>query len=287
VLDLNGLLVKRWHTRPRHVPTAAYVAKKWVLLRKGWVDFLQNLFTNFHVGIWSSMERHNIMPILEHMEHMAGRAYNWFIVWTGQECYQENGFYHPDKPDVPARLKRLNAIYTHTSFIGHIIPSNCLLIDDSAYKACLNISCTGIFPNAFHESEKEDFLNTTLWPYLQRMDGDVMDYIRGNPFGQPEVTISHPHYTHFAPLIRRLGSKGQTKGLLGGVSQEATSRLSINSRASDSKHVASIRRKGNQKQRLGHSLSRGEIIVLSQLYGLEKSNFSETEGRKYVKSTFQ
>ena len=172
------------------------------------------------------------------------RSYDWFILWRGQECYQEDGFYHPDKLDVHARLKRLSSLYMHTTFIGRILPANCLLIDDSAYKACLNIYGKGIFPTSFHESEINDFLNMTLWPYLQCMDGDVMDYIRANPFGQPEVTISHPHYAYFAPFIRRLGSKGHTKGLLGGVSQEATSHLSITSRASDSKDVASIRRKG-------------------------------------------
>ena len=226
------------------------------------------------------MLRHNINPIIKHMEHKLHMKLDLFVVWSGQECFQEMGFFNPDKPDVPAMFKRLNTLYFHSDYIGSVRPTNCLLIDDSPYKGCLNYLNTGIYPRTFNVSEVDDFLNGTLWPYLEDIRGEnIMDYVEEHPFGQPQITLEHRDFNRFAPLIKQVGSMFWKKeGLPGGASfnEECTSKLR--------KCVRKVSRKVSRK---ATPLSRGEIMVYSELFGMGKHIFSENEGRKFVKRIFK
>ena len=89
--------------------------------------------------------------------------------------------------------------------MGYIMPTNCLLIDDSPHKGCLNYINTLIYPSTFNRFEMVDYLNDTLW--TRNTDGEnIMDYVATNPFGQPQITPKHPNFYRFAPLIKEFGS---------------------------------------------------------------------------------
>ena len=64
-------------------------------------------------------------------------------------------------------------------------------------------------------------------------------------------------------------------------SDEHTSKIRASSKYS--MEVERIQRKGSKLQRMGRKLSRGEVMVYSQLYGMEKATFSENEGHNFVK----
>lgn len=96
----------------------------------------------------------------------------------------------------------------HNVFIGKVLPQNFLLIYESPYKACLNYFGSGLFPMSYDGLDTYDFLNNELWLYLDRLEGIVFDYVNMNPFGKLGLTIDHLQYVHFAPLIKKRGSKG-------------------------------------------------------------------------------
>ena len=140
------------------------------------------------------------------MENKLGKVLIFFVLRSGQECYQEVGFFNPNKPNVPAMFKRLSLLYYHKDYMGYIMPTNCLLIDDFPHKGCLNYLNTTIYPSTFNGLEKLDYLNDTLWTYLHNIDGEnIMDYVVVNPFGQPQITPKHPDFYRFAPLIKEVG----------------------------------------------------------------------------------
>ncbi|GJN23272.1 hypothetical protein PR202_gb10907 [Eleusine coracana subsp. coracana] len=88
---------------------------------------------------------------------------------------------------------------------GAYSPSNTLLVDDSPYKALLNPPHTAIFPRVYSYLNWND---NSLGPggdlrvYLQNLaaTGDVESYVRNNPFGQPFITESDPHWNFYAQI---------------------------------------------------------------------------------------
>ena len=60
-----------------HLQGIEKCGNKWFLLRRGWAEFLLKLFDRYHVGIWSSMQRHNIYPIIQHLENKLGELLNF------------------------------------------------------------------------------------------------------------------------------------------------------------------------------------------------------------------
>ncbi|RLM75704.1 uncharacterized protein C2845_PM15G03840 [Panicum miliaceum] len=86
---------------------------------------------------------------------------------------------------------------------GDYSPSNTLLVDDSPYKALRNPPQTGIFPHPYSYMNPKD---NSLGPggdrhvYLQNLAAadDVQTYVHSNPFGQPFITDSYPHWEFYS-----------------------------------------------------------------------------------------
>lgn len=88
---------------------------------------------------------------------------------------------------------------------GYYSPSNTLLVDDSPYKALRNPPYTAIFPQPYSYLNSND---NSLGPggdlrvYLENLTvaEDVECYVRNNPFGQPFITQSDPHWSFYAQI---------------------------------------------------------------------------------------
>ncbi|KAG2548216.1 hypothetical protein PVAP13_9KG152085 [Panicum virgatum] len=89
---------------------------------------------------------------------------------------------------------------------GDYSPSNTFLVDDSPYKALHNPPHTGIFPHSYsYQNWTDDSVGPggDLRVYLQKLADadDVQTYVRNNPFGQPFITDSDPHWDFYSQLV--------------------------------------------------------------------------------------
>jgi hypothetical protein len=113
------------------------------------------------------------------------------------------GVKHPDKKHKPVFLKELSKLWA-TFKPGEYGPSNCLLVDDSPYKALKNPPSTAIFPQTYtgHESD-DNFLGGALRQYLEglRDAEDVQAYVEKNPIGEPSITAASPLWQVYSGLI--------------------------------------------------------------------------------------
>ncbi|KAH7278915.1 hypothetical protein KP509_38G064000 [Ceratopteris richardii] len=87
ILDLNGVLIKRWDKHPG-LPCVSKLNKKWIQLRPGCINFVCNIFSKFKVGIWSTMTRKNTVGICKLIEQQAHQRLPFFMLWDKDFCYQ-------------------------------------------------------------------------------------------------------------------------------------------------------------------------------------------------------
>ena len=201
ILDLNGVLIKRWDKNPL-LPGIFRKTKKWIQLRPGCIEFLEKAFSFFQVGIWSTMTTINVQSICALIEQEAHKSLPFFMIWGQDSCYQHSGLHRPDKAHVAADFKPMSLVWKKFPHLGS---HNTILVDDSPYKACMNNPHNCIFPDAFDGCMEDTFLTDVLWPYLEsmRMSYDIQSFISNNRLGQQPITVGHELYNHVRRVMER------------------------------------------------------------------------------------
>ena len=161
VLDLNGLLLYRRVAKdaslapqpPRPFDKRAGAFHVW--LRPHAASFLDFLLARFHVGIWSSAQMQNVLPLLKLLRPHDGEE-KFAFVWSQEHC-TDTGESHPENVHRPLFLKETSKIFDDPAHAGLFSPENTLLIDDDAYKAERNLPGTCISPHPYEgETEEEE-----------------------------------------------------------------------------------------------------------------------------------
>jgi hypothetical protein len=158
ILDLNGLLLYRRmgndkSRAPRPHDKKAGAFNVW--LRPHATTFLDFVLSKFHVAIWSSAGRHNILPLLNLLFPDGDGEQKVAFVWSQSEC-TDSGETHPDNPNRPLFLKEVSKVFERAEYEGLYTASNTLLIDDDAYKAARNPHNTCISPAAYEGAAAEE-----------------------------------------------------------------------------------------------------------------------------------
>lgn len=129
VLDLNGILVDRVYIEDRAPKDDAdmYVVNsagsKWeVYLKKGVNEFLEYVFSNFHVGVWTSGQFENVKAIKEKLFE----GYHLEFLYTQEHCIRMG---HDGRK--PIFIKYVDRIQKFD-------PKDVIFIDDDEYKVMHN-----------------------------------------------------------------------------------------------------------------------------------------------------
>lgn len=200
ILDLNGVLIKRWDKNPS-IPGVRKLNRNWIQLRPGCIEFLHKAFSYFRVGIWSTMTQSNVLNTCHLLEQQAHESLPFFMLWSKDSCYQHGDLRRPNKAKVVADFKPLSHVWGY--FKPYLGFHNTVLVDDSPYKACMNNPYNCIFPDAFEGQEGDTYLNDVLWPYLEniRRSYNIQAYIADNPLGQRPVVAGHELYHHVQQVM--------------------------------------------------------------------------------------
>lgn len=291
ILDLNGVLLKRWDKHPG-LRNIHKFQGKWIQLRPGWLEFLNKLLSLFKVGIWSTMAYKNILSIYSFMERQARHKIPLFMIWGKENCYQQKDIIRPDKNNVIADFKPLCFVWKH--FCSDLNNHNTILVDDSPYKACMNNPFNCIFPETFDGYNDDNYLNDVLWTYLERlkMTSDVQTYIKQNHIGQRQVHENHSLYGYLRPVIEKFQWESKSSLCQSGVSlhvavSEDQNKANVQSiyEELDAEQIellygiALVYPYWNSK-----IMSRGEALTFAMHLGLKKEQFSEQDARDYIKS---
>ncbi|OEL15007.1 hypothetical protein BAE44_0023971, partial [Dichanthelium oligosanthes] len=178
ILDLNGLLADINDDYHNAHMADAKVQGKLVFRRPYCDDFLNFCALNFELGDMSK------------------------CTFTGHKTLENR--------HKPLMLKELSKLWNKEEpdlpwEEGDYSASNTLLVDDSPYKALRNPPHTAIFPSSYSYLNWND---NSLGPggdlrvYLQNLAAadDVECFVHNNPFGQPFITESDPHWNFYAPI---------------------------------------------------------------------------------------
>ncbi|TVU02765.1 hypothetical protein EJB05_51723 [Eragrostis curvula] len=212
ILDLNGLLADiNMDYRNSH-RAHAKVKAKLVFKRPYCDDFLRFCFQNFELGIWSSRLKDNVNSVVNIL--MRDLKQYLLFCWDMSHCTVtgRKTVENKHKPLVLKELKKLwNKEYPNLPWEqGEFSPSNTLLVDDSPYKALCNPPHTAIFPQPYsYLNEKSDYSlgpGGDLRVYLERLAAadDVQVFVRENPFGQPSIMESDPHWNFYAQIVDKV-----------------------------------------------------------------------------------
>ncbi|OMO62940.1 NLI interacting factor [Corchorus capsularis] len=208
VLDLNGILVDVV-PNPGEFRPDIKLSGKGVFKRPFCNDFLEFCLRTFNVGIWSSRINKNVRILVDFL--LRKRKKNLLFCWDRSRCTITKLETLEDKPK-PLVLKELRKLWKNVSKLpwekGEYDESNTLLLDDSPYKALRNPANTAIFPFPYQYTDAED---ASLGPggdirtYLEGVAAaeDVQKYVEQNPFGQPAITESNPHWDFYRQIIDR------------------------------------------------------------------------------------
>lgn len=294
ILNLNGLLVKKWQGKPNSECAYFMLGDSTIQLRRGATLFLDNLFQHFEVGIWSSMTMQIIQECVTFFNVIGKRRYNFHIVWDQTKCFSETKYRMPGNRQVRAFFKPLSYLWNRCY---EMLPINTLLIDDAPYKACMNPPGNGIFLHPFNNCSEVDFLNTILWPYLLRVRDapSIPYYIENNRLGQEPLKDSceYKHLINFSYSLFPPYRLSVTPLIV------STSRCTIleGTLSKMEKHVEKIDYvNAHQKNLLCEyhkkkKKSRGDVLTTFTLLDLcsskDSSNFSEKDMRIFLKALVQ
>lgn len=204
ILDVNGLLVARYTKIDRSIiPLGAahgVVAKSYMFKRPFCDSFLTFCFENFHVGVWSSMMKANVVKALDFI-CKGMRAKCRFIMHQG-DC-TTTGLRNPLKKMQPLFLKELVKVWAKFP-PGEFNESNTLLIDDSPHKALRNPPHTAIFPEPYLYNEADTFLQGPLLEYLTQVRDavDVREFVRTHPIGLPAIAPGCLHWNVYQKVLK-------------------------------------------------------------------------------------
>ncbi|XP_009353020.2 probable C-terminal domain small phosphatase [Pyrus x bretschneideri] len=210
IFSLNGLIVHRVYIHNKteipsnRTPDGTY-GSYLVFKRPFCEEFMQFCFERFEVGIWSSAQEKNVDGVLDWVMGKLRRRLSF--VWDQHEC-TDSGLKSLENKNKPLFLKELDKVWSY--FCGKYSESDTLFIDDKPYKALLNPPNTGIFLESYdaeNDNDKELDPKGELGKYLDGLADakDVQIYVKGNPFGMPAISPTHPDWKFYSNVLRRLG----------------------------------------------------------------------------------
>ncbi|CAL4919134.1 unnamed protein product [Urochloa decumbens] len=207
ILDLNGLLADINDDYHNAHMADAKVRGKLVFRRPYCEDFLNFCALNFELGVWSSRKKENVASVVDIV--MRDFKPRLLFCWDMSKC-TFTGHKTLENRYKPLVLKELRKLWNKEEpdlpwEEGDYSASNTLLVDDSPYKALRNPRHTAIFPRSYSYLNWND---NSLGPggdlrvYLQNLAtaDDVECFVRNNPFGQPFITESDPHWNFYAQI---------------------------------------------------------------------------------------
>eukprot|EP00510_Aplanochytrium_minuta_P000542 CAMPEP_0184012876 /NCGR_PEP_ID=MMETSP0954-20121128/4690_1 /TAXON_ID=627963 /ORGANISM="Aplanochytrium sp, Strain PBS07" /LENGTH=276 /DNA_ID=CAMNT_0026292981 /DNA_START=411 /DNA_END=1241 /DNA_ORIENTATION=- len=187
VLDLNGLFVERIRGNfPSDSPLKKKRTKKLMIyFRPHHKDFIDLLFKNFDIVIWSSARQGNIDDMIAALFTNKQKK-KVKMVYNQDHCTYIGD--HPDVPNKPLFLKELSRLWEKFG-----TPKNTLMLDDSPLKASRNPAYTAIHPKPWSHTDIADrslCRDGALYKYFEnlakyRQESDeinIPEYIRSNPF---------------------------------------------------------------------------------------------------------
>ncbi|KAL0396602.1 UNVERIFIED_CONTAM: hypothetical protein Scaly_0108600 [Sesamum calycinum] len=181
-------------------------------------DFLRFCFQNFDVGIWSSRYKIVIRRIVNFL--LGDLKHKLLFCWDMSHCTRTR-FKTLENRHKPMVFKELRKIWESDNpnlpwKKGDYNESNTLLLDDSPYKALLNPSHTGIFPNSYCYLNKND---NSLGPggdlrvYLEGLvkSDSVQKYVEQHPFGQTPINESNLSWQFYSGVLSSMSDKLKDK----------------------------------------------------------------------------
>ncbi|CAN6281331.1 unnamed protein product [Urochloa humidicola] len=208
ILDLNGLLADINDDYHNAHMADAKVRGRLVFRRPYCDDFLNFCALNFELGVWSSRKKENVASVVDII--MRDFKPRLLFCWDMSKC-TFTGHKTLENRYKPLVLKELKKLWNKEEpdlpwDEGDYSASNTLLVDDSPYKALRNPKHTAIFPRSYSYLNWND---NSLGPggdlrvYLQNLAAadDVECFVRNNPFGQPFITESDPHWNFYAQIV--------------------------------------------------------------------------------------
>jgi hypothetical protein len=141
-LDVNGVLLSRYYKDDPDKPSREpdYKIKNHsIYLRPGFNKFINVMLHHFNVGIWSSVRKDNLDSICNTIFSREQLKRLMFVL-DGSYCT-----IIPSDSNKPIMLKETQKIFD----MFKIDPSNFVFVDDSEYKAKLNIHGISIHPTSY------------------------------------------------------------------------------------------------------------------------------------------
>lgn len=171
ILDLNGTLVSR------------VKGNKSMYVRPYSQQFLDYIFNNFNVMLWSSAQPHSVNNMCrlfgKHKEKLS-------VIWDRTSF----GLSKSDYNRKVVTIKNLDKVWQH--FQGQYDATNTILLDDSPLKAqlqpynCVHPSEFEHGSSAFVSSGESELLHVLNYLKLLQFQSNVANYIRHHPYNTLE-----------------------------------------------------------------------------------------------------
>ena len=181
LFDLNGVLLKsfskaEYHAAPPFSAGVLETKTKWVYPRPGVEKLLSHLKDKASIGIWSSMQRSNILEIIDVVPEL--RNFKFHIILHQDHCGVVR---RPDRRLKPIHIKNISEAL---EVIEGFQEEKICLVDDDPIKCCLNVECS-INPPTW-DSQDEDEENWVSAETLQMFDSlisapTVPAFLSGRP----------------------------------------------------------------------------------------------------------
>ncbi|KAJ0049266.1 hypothetical protein Pint_16272 [Pistacia integerrima] len=141
--------------------------------------------------------------------------------WDASHC-SKTGLTAIENKNKPLVLKELKKLWVKAEpglpwRKGEYKETNTLLVDDSPYKALCNPAYTAIFPYSYqywHTKDKSLGPGGDIREYLERLSHaeNVQEFVRQNPFGQPPINESNPHWSYYSQVFCTMSSPSHNVG---------------------------------------------------------------------------
>jgi len=156
IFDLNNVLVSRvqskfFDTTKEYLIEPTELNNFYCWKRKGLDKFLEWVFKNFKVGIWSSAKKHNTDKIVKFITDKQP-----VLVYNQSNCGIEK---HPETDRKPLFLKNLSTVFEE---YPEYDKSNTILIDDSVLKCKNNPEGCSFNPSKWEYSDNSYNSDTGL-----------------------------------------------------------------------------------------------------------------------------
>ncbi|KAH8552570.1 HAD-like domain-containing protein [Umbelopsis sp. PMI_123] len=208
ILDLNGALVSK-------------TGKSGMWVRPHYMEFLEYLFSQFEVGVWSSARRHTVSNMCQLFGDFKKQL---LFTWSRENFGLSDEEYLRNTPtikDLQLVWKNLDVNSSLTKYTA----CNTILLDDSASKAVLqpfnsiaisefDHKCTNIIQNGDNE-----LLNVIAYLEKVKYEDNVSNFMKRNPYYQESLSSETSECdfqsTHFrySDAKQTIGDLRNTAGL--------------------------------------------------------------------------